>query len=227
MKRYQSRHSNEVHQLIVTSSKHFYVTRKGILKYQKKPFDIKLGDYKNQKKTHIIHYLIRDHFSGLVYWEICTNDTIIPIHEFLFKAWRKKETQSFYGMPFHMTIPKNAHQFFHGLVNFIEMLGINYVKVTSGFQGGVRDIRTIEEELRCAGLFLGNPTQFQTDLPLDLVLEKTHEICTRLSDNFYKKPSKKDVWLSGFGPDQEIYIPHSADLFKDTYNKVIESELRG
>lgn len=126
-----------------------------------------------------------------------------------------------------MTIPKNAHQFFPGLVNFIEMLGINYIKVTSGFQGGVRDIRTIEEELRCAGFFLGNPTQFQTDLPLDLVLEKTHEICTRLSDFFYKKPSKKDVWLSGFGPDQEIYIPPSADLFKDAYNKVIESELRG
>ena len=123
-----------------------------------------------------------------------------------------------------MSIPKNAQQFFPGLVNFIETLGINYIKVTSGFQGGVRDIRTIEEKLRCAGLFLENPTQFQTDLPFDLIREKTHEICTRLSDNFYKKPSKKDVWLFGFGVDQEICTPHSEELFKTTYNKAKESE---
>jgi len=225
MKRYQSRRSNEVHQLIVTPSKHFYVTRKGVLKYQKKPFEIKLEGCENQKKTHIIHYLIRDHFSGLVYWQICAADAIIPIHEFLFNAWTKKENQLFYGMPFYMTIPKNAQQFFPGLLNFIEALGINYIKVTSGFQGGVRDIRTIEEELRCAGLFLGNTTQFQNDLPFDLILEKTHEICTRLSDNFYKKPSKKDVWLSGFRANQEIYIPHSEKIFKTTYKKARESEL--
>ena len=36
MNRYQSNYSNEVHQLIVTPSKHFFVARNGILKYQKK-----------------------------------------------------------------------------------------------------------------------------------------------------------------------------------------------
>jgi len=36
IKRYQSNHSNEVHQLIVTPSKHYFVTSNGTFKYQKK-----------------------------------------------------------------------------------------------------------------------------------------------------------------------------------------------
>jgi hypothetical protein len=224
MKRYQTNHSNEVHQLIVTPSKHFFVTRNGVLKYQKKPFEIKLENCQDFKKTHIIHYIIRDHFSGLVYWETCTSDAAIPIHEFLFRSWTKKEKQPFYGMPSCMTIPKNVQLFFPGLVNFVETLGIEFIKVTSGFQGGVRDIRTIEDELRCAGLFWGDPGQFQTELPFELILEKSYEICTRLSDNFYRKPSKKETWLSGFGTEQKIFIPKSLELFRTTYQSIVESE---
>ena len=217
MKRYQTDYSNQVHQLLITPSKHCFVTTKGLLKYQKKPFEIKLDDLENSKKAHTIHYLIRDHYSGLFYWEICRADDPIPIHEFLYRAWNKKETHPLFGIPEFMTIPKNAQTFFPGLMNFIEHLEIVYIKVTSGFQGGVRDVRTIEEELRCGGLFYGTPDYSPTDLSFDLVAQKTDEICSRFIDSSFAKPSKKDKWLSGLGAEQRVYVPESLEMFKTIY----------
>ena len=217
IKRYQSNHSNEVHQLIVTPSKHYFVTSSGTFKYQKKPFEVKLENINSAKKIHTIHYLIRDHFSGLFYWEICTSIAPIPIHEFLFRAWNKKEKHPLYGIPCYMTIPKNVQLYFPDLINFIEKIGIAYIKVTSGFQGGVRDIRTIEDELKLAGFDYSNPHQSQTEPPFELVLERAPEICRRFSDSLYRKPSKKDLWLSGIESEQKIYVPKSLEIFEESY----------
>lgn len=217
IKRYQSNHSNKVHQLIVTPSKHYFVTSSGIFKHQKKPFEVKLENINKAKKIHIIHYLIKDHFSGLFYWEICSSIAPIPIYEFLFRAWSKKEKHPLYGMPDYMSIPKNIQLYFPGLMSFIEKRGITYIKVTSGFQGGVRDIRTIEDGLKLAGFDYSNPHQSQTEPPFELVLERVPEICRRFSDSLYCKPSKRDVWLSGIESEQKIFIPKSVEDFKEMY----------
>jgi hypothetical protein len=158
----------------------------------------------------------------LFYREICTSDTPIPIHEFLFGAWSKKETPPFYEILDYMTIPKNVQLFYPGLMSFIEKSGVEYIKVTIEFQGGVRDIRTIEDELRCAGLFYGDPNQSQIELPFDLILEKTQEICTSFSDDLYRKPSKKDTWLSGMDSEQKMNILKSLAIFDATYHGVQE-----
>lgn len=179
IKRYQSDYSNEVHQLIVSPSKHYYVTRSGTFKYQNKPFELELEKANKTNKTQIIHYLIRDHFSGLFYWEICSSDSPIPIYEFLFRAWSKKGHHPLYGMPDFLTVPKNVDSYFQGLINFIEKLGVTHIKVTSGFQGGVRDIRTIEDELKYAGFDFVNPHQSLKEPPFKLVLERAPEICKR------------------------------------------------
>ena len=217
IKCYQSDYSNEVHQLIVSPSKHFFVTSKGTFKYQKKPFEVKLETISSTKKLHIIHYLIRDHFSGLFYWELCQSIEPIPIYDFLFRAWSKKERNYLYGIPDYMTIPKNTQTYFPNLLNFIEKLGISYIKVTSGFQGGVRNIKTIEDRLRYVGFDYNNPSLFLEEPDFDLVLERAPEICRKLSDSSYRKPSKKDVWLSGIESDQKLIVPKSLDVFQELY----------
>lgn len=217
IKRYQSNHSNEVHQLIVSPSKHYYVTSSGTFKYQKKPFELKLENVDQAKKIHTIHYLIRDHFSGLFYWEICSSIAPIPIYEFLFRAWNKKAEHPLYGIPNFMTIPKNVQSYFPGLMSFIEKTGITYIKVTSGFQGGVRDIRTIEDELKMVGFYLSD-MQYSKEYPhFKEVSKKAPEIFNRFIDNSYIKPTKKEVWISGIASEQKIFIPKSMKDFKEMY----------
>lgn len=217
IKRYQSNYSNEVHQLIVSPSKHYYVTSSGTFKYQKKPFELKLENIEQSKKNHIIHYLLRDHFSGLFYWEICSSNAPILIHGFLFRAWSKKQYHPLYGVPDFITVPKNVQSYFPNLISFIERIGVTYIKVTSGFQGGVRDIRTVEDELKLAGFDYSKPHQSLKEPPFDLVLERAPEICSRFSDSFYRKPSKKEVWVSGLESEDRIYVPKALKSFVELY----------
>ena len=178
MNSYQTNYSNEVHQLIVSPSKHYYVTKKGTLKYQKKPFEVNLKNVKSSNINHVIHFLIRDHFSGLFYWDICSADSLFLIYEFLFRAWKKKDSHPLYGIPDFLTIPMNVQTYFPDLVKFTKNIGITYIKVTSGFQGGVRDIKTVENELCLGGLDICNPfNPFQSveDPAFELVLERVCE----------------------------------------------------
>jgi hypothetical protein len=62
---YQTNYSIEVHQLIICISKHLYVTKSGPIKYQQKSFDVSLAKVDKAEKEHLVHYLIRDHFSGV------------------------------------------------------------------------------------------------------------------------------------------------------------------
>lgn len=217
IKRYQSNYSNEVHQLIVSPSKHFYVTGSGELKYQKKPFELKLSNIAQEKKTHTIHYLLRDHFSRLFYWEICSSDTPLPIHDFLFRAWSKKTEHPLYGLPDYMTIPKNVQSYYTGLLDFVEAIGISYLKVTSGFQGGVRDIRTIEDELRMVDFYLGDMKYQNSNPQFEDVSKIAAEICSRFIDISYNKPTKKEIWISGIASDESMPVPKSYEAFKDAY----------
>jgi len=219
IKRYQSNYSNEVHQLIVSPSKHYYVAKNGTFKYQKKPFEINLKNVRDSKKNHVIHFLIRDHFSGLFYWEICSADSPLLIHEFLYRAWRKKESHPLYGIPDFLTIPKNVQSYFPNIVKFIEKIGVTYIKVTSGFQGGVRDIRTIENELRFVGLDYGNPFQSTEEPSFELVLERMPKVCARFIDKSFTGPSKKAVWESGFDPDFKTYFPKNLESFDKFYQE--------
>ncbi len=81
------------------------------MKYQKKPFDVRIENLQSSQKTHIVHYVIRDHFSGLFYAELSDSDSLIPIHDFLYRAWQNKLFHPMVGIPDFMTIPKNAHKF--------------------------------------------------------------------------------------------------------------------
>ena len=155
---YRSLHPNHVHQLTVAVSKHYFVTKSGSLKYQMKPLEVNLDKITSADRTHLIHYIIRDHFSGLIYYEFALSNNLTPIQSFLFNAWAFKKDYSFYGIPDLLMIPDTVESKFAGIREKVIELGISLVKVTSGFQGGIRDIKTIEN---CLGLHCNQPIEGQ------------------------------------------------------------------
>lgn len=148
MNSYRSLHPNHVHQLTVAVSKHYFVTKAGSLKYQRKPFEVNLDKSGTRDRIHLIHYIIRDHFRGLIYYEFALSNKPIPIQTFLFNAWTIEKEDSFFGIPDLLMIPDTVENMFAGIRGKVGDFGIALVKVTSGFQGGIRDIKTIE---RCLG----------------------------------------------------------------------------
>lgn len=70
---YESDYGNQVHHLSVSVSKHIYITGARVLKFQKKPFELALTNVGSAERAHIVHYLVRDHFSGAFYGEICSS----------------------------------------------------------------------------------------------------------------------------------------------------------
>ncbi len=144
MLRYSSLYPNHVHQLTVCASKHYYVTRDGRLKYQHKPMEIRLDNVTQDERTHLVHYLLRDHYSGLFFAEVATSDRLMPVEQFLARAWSRKSDCVFCGIPDLLAVPMTVEAFFPTVRKSVAELGIRFLEVTSGFQAGVRDIRTVE-----------------------------------------------------------------------------------
>jgi hypothetical protein len=130
---YQTNYPNEVHQLIVCVSKHLYVTKTGLIKNQQKSFDVSLEKLDKAEKEHLVHYLIRDHFSGVFYAEIHSGKSLIPVEECLFRAWSPKQGYPFHGMPECILVPKTVSDKFPSVNRLIGEYGIGPIDVTSGF----------------------------------------------------------------------------------------------
>jgi hypothetical protein len=144
---YRSDHPNHVHQLTVAVSKHYYASKDGALKYQKKPMEISLSETHASARRHMVIYSLRDHCSGVFYSEIAFCPSVPTAQDFLGRAWGRKADYLFHGLPVLLTIPRTVQAVFPSLASDAEMLGIKLVDVTSGFQGGIRDLRTIEDSL--------------------------------------------------------------------------------
>lgn len=148
MLQYESDYSNQVHQLTIAVSRHFFVTREGVVKWQMKPFDITLENCQKTGKTHIVNYIIRDHFSGMFYGALAATDKLRDAMEFLVEAWSEKADYPFAGMPEHLIVAKTYQSTFPNLMAFLSQQPIQLIEARSGFQGGVRDVRTWEELLK-------------------------------------------------------------------------------
>jgi len=145
---YQCRCPNEVHQLVVSVSKHLYILKNGQITYQKKPLDVDLLKCRDSLKDHVVHYLIKDHFSGALYGEVSQSSNLLSLGEFLYRAWSPKEKYSFCGFPEGVILPKTVTCVFPGVINLLDALGIKIGKATSGFHAGIRDVRTWEDYIR-------------------------------------------------------------------------------
>lgn len=160
MNRYKSDYPNQVHQLVITVSKHFYVKKDGMLGWQKKAFDVSLNNQAKSNRNHLVHCLIRDHFSGAFYCEVANTQFMPDAVAFLHRAWSLKDHHPFCGIPQAITIPKTVLEKFPNVPSLTDSLGIHTIKVTSGFQSGVRDIRTWEEYIRTDPALCGENNTF-------------------------------------------------------------------
>lgn len=202
MLRYKTDYPNQVHQLVVSASRHLYITKSGYVKYQKKELDVNLQNVAQSDREHIVHYLIRDHFSGLFYGNICSSRHLMPVEDFLCRAWSRKDEYIFCGIPSHLSIPKTVSTIFPGVHDYIHSLGIGTVEVTSGFQGGVRDIRTWENYLRqlVAVQEETTPTEIQS---------RAARISGYLNDDWEDSQSKMRKWADNI---KEMKVP-SGEVF--------------
>ena len=207
LKRYQTNQSNEVHQLIVAVSRHSYVTAQGKFQRQKKPFEARLDKPESFTKRHIVHYLLRDHFSGIFYAELTDTTKTIPVQEFLYRAWSKKDMHPLYGIPFGLTVPATVRAVWPDLVSRLKEATIEAIDVTSGFQGGVRDLRTWEDELHFGLYESGYPPDYEE------VLRRAPEACANLNVSEYRGGPKAKIWMGNL-PEQ-MYVPVSKDFLTE------------
>jgi hypothetical protein len=140
--------------LAVSVSKHLFVTNDGRLKHQQKPIETRLADVTTSSKQQVVHYVIRDHYSGVFYAEICSSKGLIDLADFLFRAWSLKEQYAFCGLPDFISIPQTVRDVFPSIDKLVKDYAIGSVQVTSGFQSGaIRDLKTWEDhvcsEIRC------------------------------------------------------------------------------
>lgn len=187
---YRTDYPNQVHQLSVSVSKHLYITKSGCLKFQSKPMDTSLGKPSKLDKTHVIHYLLRDHFSGVFYGEICSSSSLFPLEDYLLRAWSKKNEYIFCGIPEYLTVPKTVATIFPNIYQFLQSLEIQTIKVTSGFQGGVRDVKTWEEHIRWNAFAEDEWKIFNQ------VQSKTTELSAELNNHISRFDSKIRKWVN-------------------------------
>jgi len=190
MQTYRSLYPNHTHQLTVSVSKHYWITNEGILKYQHKKMEVSLDKITRSKKNHLIHYIVRDHCSGVVYSEVSTSRKNITLTEFLYRAWNKKNDFAFCGIPELLTIPQIIEKLFPGILESISLLGVQFPKVTSGFQAGVGDVKTLEEYMKfyTEQLFENNHEK----------LNKTYTFIATMNARTGKQ-SKIDLWCNHVG----------------------------
>lgn len=208
--RYKTDYPNQVHQLLISLSRHIYVSKTGEIHFQKKPFDYNLRNVNGSSKIHIVHYILKDHYSGVFYAEICTHLDLIKAEEFLYRAWSKKENFPFCGMPHVLSVPKNVLEFAPGLTGLIDALKIKRFEPTSGYQAGIREIRTWEDEINFAIVFTPSLKSF------DELKNKTLELCIHLNNKGREKSSKISNWYEN---TEKVYLPPDLEFFKKYYSE--------
>ena len=144
MAQVESHYANEVHQLTITVSQHFWVSRDQIVKYQKKELGQNLRGVARSAKNHVLIYLLRDHFSGLYYSQATTSQELMRPATFLDKAWSLKVEGLLSGKPRQLTLPAQIEAAFPGTRDSIERLGIEVVDARAGVQAGQREIHEME-----------------------------------------------------------------------------------
>jgi hypothetical protein len=140
-------HSNQLHQLLVSVSKHLYFSKDGYAKYQEKPFEVNIKNCHKSRKEHLVYYVLRDHFSGTFTFRIATTKRLIPLADFLHYAWSKDvgENKYIWGIPDSIFIPQMIAT--QDLLSGLNTLNVETLNPPSGFASGIRIIRDIEDNL--------------------------------------------------------------------------------
>ena len=191
---YRSDYPNHVHQVGVTVSKHYYLGADGLLKYQQKPFEVKLNTLKQSPKRHLILLVVRDHTTGLFYGEAAIGPDLPSLESFLGRAWREKADFPFCGIPELLMLPKTVTQAFPGIESTMIAEGIRVIEPTSGYQSGALvSLRYLERDLCVAHIPSLGFRGTREDINRACRLAMSRNAKTELRGT---KVSKLNVWLS-------------------------------
>ena len=207
---YQSDYANQVHQLTVSISKHIILLKTGAMRFQKKPIDVNLANFSRSQKSHIAYYIVRDHYSGCFYAEIHSCTSLVPVEDFLFRAWSEKPNYEFCGAPDYLAVPETVNVAFPNLKKLMEDYGIEPAPVTSGFQSGaVRDVQTWENLVRqYVSLADGRTEKLSTWTP-DLTCKASRYLNADRADRGSKIPK----WQHGL---KELRLPPKHGWYSDS-----------
>jgi len=199
----QSNYSNELHQLLVSVSRHLYIKEDGLIGYREKPFNVNIKNYHRSPAEHLLYYIMRDHYSGNLIFSVATSHKPLPLIDFLYHAWRAKSEKIFlWGLPEKISVPKNISS--PELLSGLNKLGVEPFHPPSGFASGVHSIRFLEDKLN---YHLGRTAV--GDLPSLLGREKL--IYEDVLD-LYRENNKAVPWRNALKGDHPRSVPAFSDF---------------
>lgn len=204
---YSSDYPNQVHQLLVSVSKHFLVGAKNRIRHQKKIMDVSLKNFEKSEREHIVHYILRDHFSGFYYVEVASTRNMISLQDFLLRGFLPKPDINFCGIPEALMIPKQVEDYFPRVDKILDTLGIQKIYPPSGFASGMIAVKNWESIMKIPLI----PDEGLDDLTLWNPRTPVHYCEVYNSDNF-------DAWKNRTSkvpiPDAEYVRQVASPQFK-------------
>ena len=214
MRGYRTDYSNHVHMLLVSISKHLYILKNRTLKYQKKKMDYNLKNFHKADRELVVHYLIPEHISGVFYGEIHSSIKMIPVEEFLYRAWSEKQNFKFCGLPTILSVPKTIES--EELLNLVTGLSIKPINPTGGFMGGIKHLKIWED--RVCHMDYKKYYLTKKSLTFKELQQLNIEICMRESKRDLKRGGgvvgkKIELWEQGINDMQFRLPPHEKEFF--------------
>lgn len=213
-RRYESAHRNDVHQLLVSLSRHYYVGGDGNLKFQKKPFEFSFDTVRQSSKKLMVSYLLRDHYSGVYYAESTTHDRLLNLGGFLFRAWAQKPGFDFCGVPLVLVVPQLVIDQWPRLGDLLEYCGVTSVKPRSGFETGMIDMKNWQREFfQNCYVDYRSGSGLELSYQFEYLRSKQLELCIRAAERTIgrEKRTKLDKWRSS---DAELLVPKDREDFE-------------
>lgn len=141
---------NQIHQLIISPSKHLQVLKSGGIKHYKTKSELSISSFSNKSEKIPVFFIIRDVFSKSIYAELLVTSDLSELPQFLFNAWSKKDTKTRmpFGIPNSVMVSERLTSILPHYFEVLSSLMINIHHPSDGFSSGVRIIRTLEDQIR-------------------------------------------------------------------------------
>lgn len=191
--------ANEIQQLLVTVSRHLYVSKSGVLRYQEKPVEVDTTNFHRSRKDHLLYYVLRDLFSGNFIFAVTTTKELLPLIDFLYFGWKKdKEEGHFWGLPLRLSLPKRISS--PELIAGLQRLEVEPFHPSSGFTSGIRIIKSLEDNLYHFAL------RRSAIHSLDTVQRRKNHIYRYMLEGSSDSENRIDLWRSNLlpGPPREV-----------------------
>lgn len=225
MMSYQTDHSNELHQLLVSVSKYLFLNKDGLIFMRDEPLDVTLKNAQKTGKNHLVFYVLRDHYSGNFAYRIAVVGALPPLAEFLYDTWNNENGSGvLWGTPKEVWVPKTIAS--PELLEGLDRLGVRPGHPPSGFASGVQAIKSLEEALY---IWL-----MRHSIPTLANLERSNESILHEMLWYSPKGDRRELWVkhlpSGHPvkpPDRDVFMQAFCALPGERVPLIPQKEKRG